>query len=127
MIENKVQTEEGPEAEEDTLLGGARALLEDGQSLLTAEIEYQKARAGFVLGRAKGILALAALALALLFFALMALVMGLLLALAPLVGPWGALAIVVLGLLALTGLCLLGVLGRVRAVTRALKGRSDAT
>lgn len=121
MTEDKVQTE-GPAAEEESLLGSARALLEDGQTLFAAELEFQKARAGFVLGRAKGILALGALALALLFFALMALVMGLLLALAPLIGPWGALAAVFFGLLGLTGLCLLSVLGRVRAVSRAFKG-----
>lgn len=125
MTEDKVHTEETA-AGNDSLLGGARALFEDGQTLLAAEIEFQKARAGFVLGRAKGILVLAALALVLLFFALMALVMGLLLALAPLIGPWGALAVVVLGLLALTGLSVLGVVRRIGAITRALKRKDGA-
>ncbi|MBX9663715.1 phage holin family protein [Novosphingobium sp.] len=125
MTEDKVHTEEKA-AGNDSLLGGARALLEDGQTLLAAEIEFQKARAGFVLGRAKGILVLAALALVLLFFALMALVMGLLLALAPLLGPWGALAVVVLGLLALTGLSVLGVVRRIGAISRALRGKDGA-
>ena len=122
MTEEKVHTEDAA-AGDDSLIGGARALLEDGQTLFAAEIAFQKARAGFVLGRAKGILVLAALALALLFFALMALVMGLLLALTPLIGPWGALAAVVLGLLALTGLSVLGMIRRVGAITRALKGK----
>lgn len=125
MTEEKVQTE-GETAGDDSLLGGARALLEDGQTLLAAEIEFQKARVGFVLGRAKGILALAALALALLFFALMALVVGLLLALAPLIGPWGALVVVVLGLLAATGLCVLGAVRRVRSTLRAASGKDTA-
>lgn len=125
MTEDKVHSEAAA-GEDDSLIGGARALLEDGQTLIAAEIAFQKARAGFVLGRAKGILALAALALALLFFVLMALVVGLLLALAPLIGPWGALGVVLLGLLGLTGLCVLGVIRRVRAVGRALKGRDDA-
>ncbi len=125
MTDEKTRTESETLAD-DSLLGDARALLEDGQSLLSAEIAFQKARAGFALGRAKGILALAALALALLFFALMALVVGLLLALAPLVGPWGALAIVVLGLLALTGLCVLGAVRSVRTTVRALKGGDGA-
>lgn len=122
MTEEKVQTETAA-AGDDSLLGGARMLLEDGQTLLSAEIAFQKARAGFVLGRAKGILVLAGLALALLFFALMALVVGLLLALAPLLGPWGALAVVFVGLLALTGLSVLGVVRRIGAITRALKGK----
>lgn len=125
MTEDKVQTEETV-ASEESLLGGARALLEDGQTLLAAEIEFQKVRAGFVLGRAKGILALVALALALLYFALMALVVGLLLALAPLIGPWGSLAAVVVGLLTATGLCVLGAVRRVKAVTRAIKGGDGA-
>jgi hypothetical protein len=125
VTEDKVHTEETA-AGDDSLLGGARALFEDGQTLLAAEIEFQKARAGFVLGRVKGILVLAALALVLLFFALMALVMGLLLALAPLIGPWGALAVVVLGLLALTGLSVLGVVRRIGAISRALKGKDGA-
>jgi len=47
---------------------------------------------------------------------------GLLLALAQLIGPWGALVVVVLGLLGLTGLCVLGVVRRIGAVRRALKG-----
>ncbi len=123
MTEDRTRTDET--AADEGLLGGARALFEDGKGLLSAEIAFQRARAGFVLGRAKGILVLAVLALVLLFFALMALVVGLLLALAPLLGPWGALGAVVLGLLVLTGLCLLGVLARVRAVARALKGGSD--
>ncbi len=105
-----------------TLVGSAQALLENGQSLVDAELTFQKARVGFVLGRTKGILGLAALALALLFFTLMALVLGMLLALTPLIGPWGALAAVVGGLLAITALSVLGVVRRIGAVRKALKG-----
>jgi hypothetical protein len=123
VTDKKARTDETAAAGDESLLGGARALFEDGQTLLAAEIAFQKARVGFVLGRAKGILVLGVLALALLFFALMALVVGLLLALAPLVGPWGALAVVVFGLLALTGLSVLGMVRRIGAITRALKGK----
>ncbi|WP_298189395.1 phage holin family protein [Novosphingobium sp.] len=123
MTEDETRTDE-PAADE-SLLDEARALLEDGQKLLSAEIAFQKARVGFVLGRAKGILVLAGLALALLFFALMAMVVGLLLALSPLIGPWGALAVVFVGLLVLTGLSVLGVVRRVGAITRVLKRGSD--
>ncbi len=126
MTEDKVHTEGAAAGEDDSLIGGARALFEDGQSLLAAEIAFQKARAGFLLGRAKGILALAALALALLFFALMALVVGLLLALAPLIGPWGALAVVFFGLLAFTGLSVLGIVRRVKSTLRTLTGQDGA-
>jgi len=125
VTEEQTPTEDTAAAD-DGLLGSARALLGEGQSLLEAELAFQKARASFVLGRAKSILALGALALALLFFALMALVMGLLLALAPMIGPWGALGVVVLGLLALTGLCVLGMIRGIGAVTRAIKNKGDA-
>jgi hypothetical protein len=105
-----------------TLVGSAQALFENGQSLLDAELAFQKARATFVFSRAKGILGLAALALALLFFALMALVMGLLLVLSPLIGPLWAVCVVVGGLLVTTALCILGVIQRVKAVSKAIKG-----
>jgi hypothetical protein len=81
-----------------------RQLVDDGRTLLEAELAYQKSRATVVGLAARSIAGWLALALALLFFALMALVMGALLALTPLVGGWGATAIVVLVLLLATGL-----------------------
>jgi positive regulator of sigma E activity len=81
-----------------------RQLVDDGRTLLEAELAYQKSRAAVVGLAARSIAGWLALALALLFFALMALVMGALLALTPLVGGWGATAIVVLVLLVATGL-----------------------
>lgn len=109
-----------------SLFGSARALIENGRELVGAELAFQKARVGFVWGRAKGILALAVLALTLGFFTLMALVVGLLLALGPVLGPWGALGAVVLGLLIVIGLCVFGVLSRIRAVRAALFDPSKA-
>jgi hypothetical protein len=108
-----------------TLVGSAEALFENGQSLLEAELLFQKVRASFVFNRAKGILGLAALALALLSLAVAALVVGLLLALAPLIGPWGALAAVVVGLLVITGICVLGVIRKIGTVRKVLKGSAD--
>jgi uncharacterized membrane protein YqjE len=110
-----------------TLVGSAQALIENGQSLMEAELAFQKARAGFVLRRAKGILALGALALALLFFVLMALIVGLLLALAPLLGPWGALGAVLAGLLLIAALCVLGVIRRIGTIRKALKGSAKGS
>ncbi len=117
-----------PDAESlDALVNTARALFENGPSLIEAELAFQKARASFVFVRAKTILGLAVLALALLFFVLMALVVGLLLALAPLIGPWGALAAVVGALLALTGLCALGIVRRIGTVRKALRAPAQNT
>ncbi len=84
---------------ERSLVEDVHLLLTDGRTLLEAELAYQKSRA-FVAGAgAKGIVGWGALALALAFFGLMALVLGLLLALTPVLGSWGAMAAVVLGVL----------------------------
>jgi Putative Actinobacterial Holin-X, holin superfamily III len=91
------ETADAPEA--SGLIDDLRQLATDGRTLLEAELAYQKSRAA-VAGKAVGSIAgWGALALALVFFALMALVMGLILALTPLLGGWGAMVAAVLGLL----------------------------
>ena len=81
------------------LVDDLRQLAADGRTLLEAELTYQKSRAALAGKAAGGIAGWGALALALVFFALMALVMGLILALTPLLGAWVAMAAVVVGLL----------------------------
>lgn len=76
------------------------ALLDDGKTYVQAEIAFQKTRAAFTLEKGKWGAAYLAGALALLHLALVALVVGLLIALSPLLTPWGATAVVV-GLLAI--------------------------
>lgn len=97
-----------------------RALIEDGQTLIEAEIAYRKAQAAFGFGEAKVIALLLVLGLAFGFFTLLALVVGLLLALAFYVGVWGALAIVGGSLLTLTALCLFLALKRAGRAKAAL-------
>ncbi len=86
-------------AEAPGLVEELRQLAHDGRTLLEAELVYQKSRAAVAGQAVKSVAGWGALALALAFFALMALVIGLLLALAPLLGPWGAMAAMVAGLL----------------------------
>lgn len=92
------------DAAERSLVDDLRQMVDDGRTLLEAELAYQKSRALVAGQGAKGIAGWGALALALVFFALMALVMGLLLALSELVGGWIATLVVVLGLLLAAGL-----------------------
>ncbi len=92
------------DAAERSLVADVRQLVEDGRTLLEAELTYQKSRALVAGQAARAVAGWGALALALVFFALMALVMGLVLALVPLLGALGATAIVVLALLGLAGL-----------------------
>ncbi len=111
----------------DFALGdGIRALLEDGQTLFEAELAFQQARVGYALGRAKGIALLLVAALFLAFFFLVALVVGLLLALTPLVGAWGALGIVGLALLLGTVGCAMAAVRRYRTARDVIMGKEDA-
>jgi hypothetical protein len=75
------------------------ALIADGKTYFEAEIAYQKSRAGFAANRLKWTALYGAAAFGLLHLALIALTVGAVIALAPLVGPWIATAIVVLLLL----------------------------
>jgi hypothetical protein len=79
-----------------------RLLIAAAKSAASAEVAYQSTRARLMAKAAAWIAGGAVLALVLLYFVLMALVVGLLLALAPLLGHWGALGAVVGGLLLAT-------------------------
>ncbi|KWV95928.1 MULTISPECIES: phage holin family protein [unclassified Erythrobacter] len=110
---------EPPETEEDddqqfSLTDDVLALLEDGKTYAEAELRYQKSRAGFIANRVKGAVAFGLGAFGVLHLALIAATVGLVIALAPLIGPWGATAIVTLALI-VAGAILL----------RLLKGRID--
>ncbi|MEM6828732.1 MAG: hypothetical protein AAF553_12370 [Pseudomonadota bacterium] len=88
------------------------ALLEDAQLYATAELAFQKTRAKLV-GKNVGIAAGAIIvAILLLNIALIALAVGFVIALAPLVTIWGAIALVVGALLA--GVALLGAIAMKR-------------
>lgn len=95
------------------LVEEVRQLAADARTMAEAELAYQKSRAVVVGGAAKSIAIYGALAAALTFYALGALVVGLLLALTPLVTAWGATAIVV-------GLLALGAFVCVKAITTRL-------
>ncbi|MEM7664576.1 MAG: phage holin family protein [Pseudomonadota bacterium] len=87
---------------DESLTDEIAALIDGGRTYATAEIEFQKTRAALA-GRSVGFAAgFVVLALILLHIALLALAVGLVMALEPLVTIWGAIAIVV-------GVLLLGV------------------
>lgn len=71
------------------------ALFEDGKTYVAAEIAFQKTRLAFAADRGKSGILLGVSALAVLHLALIALVVGLIFALSPLITPWGATALVV--------------------------------
>ncbi len=91
------------EQELRSLREDVEALIEDGRTYLETELVYQKTRAAFVADRAKGTLMFGAVAILLAFLALIGLILGLILALTPLLTAWGASAVVV-GLLVIAAL-----------------------
>lgn len=100
------------------------ALVEDAQTLAEAEAGYIKAAIAFALGRIKGIAIALVLALFFLFFTLMAIVVGLLLALAPMIGAWPAAGAVTGVLALLTVVCVLRVIRGGRQMMALLLGKS---
>ncbi len=108
------------DAAERSLVEDVRQLAHDGRTLLEAELAYQKSRAAVAGQGAKGIAGWGALALAMVFFTMMALVMGVLLALSQAFGGWIATTIVVAGLLLAAGLSGLAAARRWKKMARQL-------
>jgi uncharacterized membrane protein HdeD (DUF308 family) len=96
---------------ERSLIEDVEALIEDGKVYLEAEIAYQKTRAAYVADKARSALLYGAVAAAFGFLALVALSIGLIIALAPLLTAWGASALVV-------GLLLIGAVIAGRAASQ---------
>jgi hypothetical protein len=84
-----------PREPQGSLLDDLGALLTDGKTYLQAEVAYQKSRAGYAANRLKFVALYGAAAFALLHLALIGLTVGAVFALAPLIGPWLATALVV--------------------------------
>jgi hypothetical protein len=99
---------------EASLVDDVVALFSDGKTYAEAELAFQKSRAGYTANRAKGAIAFGLAAFGVFHLALIAATVGLVIALVPLIGPWGATAVVTLALIVI-GIVLL----------RMLKGRVD--
>lgn len=91
--------------EDRSLTDDVFALFDDGKTYIQSEIQYQKTRVAFAADRGKSGIVYGIGALALLHLALVALVVGLVIALTPVVGPWLA-TIIVVALLAVGGIVL---------------------
>lgn len=123
MSEDETPGGVGRERDGDaTLIGDLRALLHDGQTLVEAEVAFRQAQAAYAWKRGKGVVLLLVLALLFAFFTLVALVVGLLLALVPLLGHWGAMAVVTLALALAAGACFFLAVGRFRSARARLLG-----
>lgn len=111
------------DARERSLAGDLRQLIDDGRALAEAELAYQKSRAVLAGKGARGIAVFGALAAALVFFALMALTLGLVIALAPLLSPLGAAGAVFAGFLLVAFVCARIAAARWKRMAKALADR----
>lgn len=114
-IEQGVAVNIGADNEhEPTLAEDLGLLVEQAKVYAQAEFAFQKSRAAYAAAETRNIALLCIGAAVLAFFAVMALVVGSLIALAPLLGGWGATAVVTLTLLLAVFLCALGARSRTR-------------
>ncbi|MGB3740344.1 MAG: phage holin family protein [Pontixanthobacter sp.] len=97
------------------------AFYDDGKTYVSAELQYQKTRLAFAADRTKSGAVYLFAGLAFLHLALIGLVIGLIMSLATLVGPFGATAIVVLVLLVAAGFVLFLAKSKFSAMSKALK------
>ena len=109
-----------------SLFDDAYALYEDGRTYLEAEVAFQKSRAGYASRETGSGVVFALGALAFLHLALIGLVVGLIIALGPMLGAFGATAAVVGVLLVLMAIAGLVARSRFKRVKRAFaKSESD--
>lgn len=107
-----------------SLAGDLRELADDAQTLVEAELAYLSARAAYAWNRGRGIAIWLIVAAMAAFFTAVALVVGLLLALVPYIGVWGALAFVATALALLSVFALLRALGKFKRMQMALLAKS---
>jgi hypothetical protein len=115
----------GEEARQRHLEDDLRALVGEGLVYARAEADLQKARASFAAGSIGSIALFGALALVLAFFSLVALTVGLVIALTPLLTAFGATAAVFGGLLLLGAVCAWLAATRWRRMVAALSNRAS--
>ncbi|QVM82502.1 phage holin family protein [Novosphingobium decolorationis] len=113
-------TEPSPGTDDVTLAEDLRLLADEAKVLAKAELGFQKARAAYAGQQVKKIVALLVIGLVLLFFAAMAAVVGLVIALGQVIGVWGAMAVVTLGLAVLAGLCAMNAKRKLGAMKRVI-------
>jgi Flp pilus assembly protein TadB len=114
------------EARDRSLQEDLHKLAEEARAYAEAEFAFQKSRAAYGVSAAKTIVLLLIAAAVVVFFAVMALVVGLVIALAPLITAWGSTALVTLALLGIAFFLLLRAKSRVGALLAIVgEGKDD--
>ena len=114
-------TGEAEAAEDRALIDDVEVLIEDGKTYLEAELNYQKSRALFAGDRAKGAALYGLVAFVFAWMALIGLTIGLIFALTPTLGGWGATGVVVAAWLLAAGLAFRAAAGRWRELVASFE------
>lgn len=105
IVEDEPAVDVGEQARHRHLEDDLRALVDGGLTLARAEVNLQKARGIYAAGRLKWIALAGVLAAVLVFFALVALTVGLVVGLAPLIGAIWATLVVFAALMTAAAIC----------------------
>jgi hypothetical protein len=101
-------------ADHRSLVDDVEVLIEDGKTYLEAELNFQKTRALFTGEQAKGVALYGLLGFVFAWMALIGLTIGLIFALTPSLGGWGATGVVVAAWLLIAAIALRAAAGRWR-------------
>jgi len=107
-----------------SLFGDIGDLIEDSRTYIEAEVAFQKSRGTYAVGQLKSSLIYAVVALGLVFFAVVGITVGLVIALAPILTIWGSTAAVAGVYLLGAAIALYKAAGHARALSRAFKEKS---
>ncbi|MBT8431187.1 MAG: phage holin family protein [Altererythrobacter sp.] len=124
-LDAAVRGDKEPAPPGSSLIDDLTALADDGKTLFEAEIGFQKTRLAFAANRSKSAVLSGLMAIGFLHLALIALVVGAVIALTPYLTAFGATAAVVGILLAGAFLLLLRVRGSAREIGEAFENDAD--
>jgi predicted PurR-regulated permease PerM len=125
-VDEKPAVTVGEEARQRHLEDDLRDLVDHGLAYAKAEVEWQKARVGYATGRVRSIAVLGLVAFLLAFVARVALTVGLVIGLTPLIGAIGATLAVFGVLILIAAICALSARGQWRRMMAALSSRETA-
>lgn len=114
------------EGEDLSLIEDVRLLAGEARAYAQAELAYQKARAAYAGAETRNIAILGVSAAVLVFFAVMALVLGAVIAVGTLIGPWLSMIAVPVAILVVAVILGLSARGKVRRMMSLLREKEPA-
>jgi hypothetical protein len=112
-------------ADNRSLVDDVEVLIEDGKTYLEAELNFQKTRALFAGEQAKGVALYGLLGFVFAWMALIGLTIGLIFALTPSLGGWGATGVVVAAWLLVAAIALRAAAGRWRQLIASFASEDE--